>query len=76
MSLSARLTLDIRKQVSLKVYGKGPKDPRALYPIRDSQGLMITLPGVKHPIPLVASSVPDALTIIRELEKGTLTIEQ
>ena len=76
MSLRARVTLEIRKQVSQKLYGKRLKDSRTLYPIRDSQGLMITLPGVKKPIPLIACSIPDALAIIRELENDTLNIEQ
>ena len=76
MSLRARVTLEIRKQVSQKLYGKGLKDSRTLFPIRDSQGLMITLPGVKKPIPLIACSIPDSLAIIRELEKETLIVEQ
>jgi hypothetical protein len=76
VSLRARITLDIRKQVSQKLYGKGHKESRTLFPIRGSQGIMITLPGVKKPIPLVACSIPDALDVIRELENNTLNIEQ
>jgi len=74
-NLQTQLTFDIKKHFAAQLYGK-VKDERKRHVIRDQSGLMVTLPGVKNPIPLVACSVPDCLSILNEIEHHGLKVSE